>query len=66
MEQLPKAKHVFTHIEWHMTGYAFKARNTPENVQFFGSEDMNALTIPSAFRVYREEWARLTEEMNDF
>ena len=66
MEQLPKAKHVFTHIEWHMTGYAFKARNTPENLQFFGSEDMNALTIPSAFRVYREEWARLTEEMDDF
>ena len=30
IEKLPDAKHVFTHLEWHMTGYAVRVAGFPE------------------------------------
>ena len=65
VKKLPSAKHVFTHLEWHMTGYLFKTENAPDDMRFVDGEDMNALTFPSAIRVYREEAMKYTEENND-
>ena len=62
IEPLAKAKHIFSHIEWHMVGYKLKL-NELTNVQklwddslFFASKDevMNVYTLPTAFDTYRK------------
>ncbi len=59
IEQLDDAKHIFTHIEWHMIAYA--VRITPEFDGFHGqsgmllvrNDDLHAnYAIPSAFSAY--------------
>ncbi len=55
---LGDAKHVFTHLEWHMTGYEILldgSENPPlENYFFAASADLDTLyAIPSAYRAYR-------------
>lgn len=50
---LASAKHIFTHIEWHMTGYLVK---TPEKAASFtwctADELRETYALPSAFRAY--------------
>ncbi|MGI6174206.1 MAG: A/G-specific adenine glycosylase [Christensenellales bacterium] len=52
-KRLTDAKHIFTHVEWHMTGYLFCATETG-NLPFYTKEEAQHLAIPSAFRAYRE------------
>ena len=57
MGTLPKAKHVFSHVEWHMTADVYRmAEDTPapEGCAWVGRQDMDAYALPSAFRAYRE------------
>ena len=52
---LPDARHLFTHVEWHLRGYAFDANDVkplPENLVW--ASDCTPFAIPSAYRVYRE------------
>ncbi len=52
---LPPAKHIFTHVEWHMQGFAAKLSGIPENCGFTwasASELKRAYPLPSAYRSY--------------
>ena len=52
MERLPDAKHVFTHLEWHMQAYLVTV--TDGNVHpFYKKEELSHLPLPGAFAAYR-------------
>lgn len=55
---LGEAKHVFSHVEWHMTGYAVQVEEVPEsrNGIFFVevSELSRQYAVPAAFARYME------------
>ena len=65
IKKLPAAKHIFSHREWHMTGWQvladeweeFESGSPKEHELFLASADELDATysIPSAFRKYREE-----------
>ena len=47
------AKHIFTHIEWHMTGYLAEAASPAAGFIWCTGEDLaQSHALPSAFRVY--------------
>ena len=49
------AVHIFTHIEWHMTGYAAECLTPSENFVWKSTEEiLGEYAIPSAFRAYTE------------
>ena len=51
------AKHVFSHVEWHMTGYTLEVSGEgPEGFVWVDTLDDRA--IPSAFARYAEEARR--------
>ena len=56
IEQLPAAKHIFTHIEWHMIGYRLHLSgisNIPEGMVSASNEDFEVkYPLPSAFSSY--------------
>ena len=50
---LRPAKHVFTHVEWHMTGYYIELANRPEELTFVSPSALRAeYALPSAFRAF--------------
>lgn len=52
---LPRAKHIFTHIEWHMTGYLVLVSDCIQaSPLVFVSKDQieNEYTLPTAFAAY--------------
>ena len=57
LTSLPSAKHIFSHIEWHMTGYAVTITlpsSPPEDWAFVTLEDLDErYAIPSAYSAYR-------------
>ena len=59
MTPLPAAKHLFSHIEWRMIGYAVEASAIPAAVEdwFFAAVDEldGIYAIPSAYSAYRGE-----------
>lgn len=63
IQKLEDAKHIFSHIEWQMTGFAIRVEeqefegDTEENEQFLFVDAENAkerYAIPSAFAAYAE------------
>ena len=57
LEVLPPSKHLFTHIEWRMSGWQISVAGTPcapENCVWIPPQDMNSVAIPSAFRAYKQ------------
>ena len=51
--QLPDAKHIFTHIEWHMCGYEVRVREEiPSFVWADVGEIRDIYSIPSAFKAF--------------
>ena len=55
------AKHIFSHVEWHMTGYTLEAAGKgPEDFTWVDSLDQHA--VPAAFARYREEAERALRE----
>lgn len=62
VEELPKAKHIFSHIEWHMTGYRIRLNHLPTGKElgddsiFFASREevMHVYTLPTALEAYRK------------
>ena len=56
-----EAKHVFTHVEWHMTGYLLTVSGKAEPFTWVDREALEALAVPSAFAKYLEEARRALE-----
>ena len=56
------AKHIFTHVEWHMTGYVLEVSGAgPEDFFWADGPALDALAVPSAFsRFVREARAALS------
>lgn len=55
LEPLQKTKHIFTHVEWHMTGYLVHALacNLEDLVWASPAEIRQRYTLPSAFKAYK-------------
>ena len=58
-QELPEAKHIFSHIEWHMTGYEVTVdeleKTNEEGFLFIHPEQIKKeYSIPSAFEKYTE------------
>ena len=58
------AKHIFTHVEWHMTGYTLRVRGDgPADFRWVDAEELEHYAVPSAFARYSGEAAeRLKQE----
>ena len=57
LKKLGSAKHIFSHIEWHMEGYAVQldelSENQAEGILFVHPEQVEEeYPIPSAFEAY--------------
>ena len=55
IENIGKSKHLFTHIEWNMTGYAVRCAKIPSksDLIFLQKEDLfSQYAIPTAYRRY--------------
>jgi len=60
VKELPAAKHIFSHVEWHMTGYAVQVdeleKTNKKEFLFVSPEELqNVYPIPSAFEKYMPE-----------
>lgn len=56
-EKLPPTKHIFTHLEWHMTGYHVKLKEIPNfigGVWASREQIQTEYSLPAAFRHYDE------------
>ena len=53
-ERLPDAKHVFTHLVWHMQGWRATCDAAPEGYTPVDVGELSKLAFPSALRIYRE------------
>lgn len=78
IQQIMRAKHIFSHIEWHMIGYEIELKEPSYSLKNYGMEleeerfsfkDIKELeenySIPNAFAVYKEylkKWLQLGEE----
>ena len=61
-------KHIFTHVEWHMTGYVLEVSGTgPEDFFWADGPALDTLAVPSAFsRFVREARAALSgQDLSD-
>jgi A/G-specific adenine glycosylase len=57
------AKHIFTHVEWHMTGYTLEvAGEGPEEFFWADLEELRSRAVPSAFARYYGEAEKELEE----
>lgn len=62
VEELTTAKHIFSHIEWHMIGYYIRLKKLPtkeqlkdDSILFASREEIkNIYTLPTAFEAYRK------------
>ena len=61
---LPDAKHIFTHLEWHMRAYEIKVAEIQhildEHYYLVNKKELQSLAIPSAFRKYTD-WYSLRD-----
>ena len=56
------AKHIFTHIEWHMTGYVVSVFGEgSDELLWVNRELFSQLALPSAFAKYTQEAKRILE-----
>ncbi len=56
---LPAAKHIFTHIEWRMTGFLVKAYESTgaEGITWASPEQLREqMALPTAFKAYRRQY----------
>lgn len=61
LQVLPPARHIFTHIEWHMTGYALSIAHQPEQEWLWvDTHGQQEVAVPSAFSKYLHFAKRLS------
>ncbi|MBO4881052.1 MAG: A/G-specific adenine glycosylase [Firmicutes bacterium] len=57
---LGKSKHIFTHIEWHMTGYLVECKkDSPDYLWVLKDEAEAEYSIPTAFKFYKKQLQNL-------
>lgn len=56
------AKHVFTHVEWYMTGYLLEVKGPGTGLTWADRTELEALAVPSAFGRFLEEARRVLGE----
>ena len=57
---LGKAKHIFTHIEWHMTGYLVECKKDSPDYLWVSKDEAEAdYSIPTAFKFYKKQLQNL-------
>ena len=57
------AKHIFTHVEWHMTGYVLEVSGADgEDFSWMDKEELRDHAVPSAFARYYAQAAAALEE----
>ena len=56
------AKHIFTHVEWHMTGYTLSVREAGGGFRWVDAAELEEVALPSAFARYRRQAAELLGE----
>ncbi len=55
LESLGEAKHIFSHVEWHMTGYLVRLRELQVGYEWHTAEEINeSFALPAAFSAYRK------------
>lgn len=55
MEPCGQTKHIFTHVEWHMTGYRIRCLTESAQFEWKTAEEIaSGVAIPGAFRFYRK------------
>lgn len=53
---LPTAKHIFTHIEWHMIGYRVTCRGTGDGLLWLTPQEVrDRYALPTAFRAFESQ-----------
>lgn len=52
IQLLPKAKHIFSHLEWHMIGYMIEVAEKKEGLWVKKEELFQNYSLPSAFQTY--------------
>ena len=63
-EPLADAKHIFTHLEWHMRAWAAEADTAPPDFVWADREELaQVYTLPSAFRAYFAEIEKRMEKL---
>lgn len=49
-------KHIFTHVEWHMTGYYIRCRRAAEPFTWAGPQQLEGeIALPTAFAIFKDE-----------
>ncbi len=57
IEELGKAKHIFSHVEWHMTGYYLKLAEMLNEYEWKSVEEIKQeIAIPTAFSAYTKKF----------
>ena len=54
VKKLPDAKHIFSHVEWHMHGYLVEVDTMDDGIWVNSQQLEETYAIPTAFKVYRE------------
>ena len=55
-EKLPEAKHIFSHVEWHMNGYLVQTDQIPGQYLAVERQELqNRYAIPNAFQAYYQK-----------
>ena len=57
------ARHIFTHVEWEMTGYVLQVRGPgPADFIWVDAKAFSTRAVPSAFARYRTEAERILQQ----
>lgn len=63
LEKLPEAKHIFTHVEWHMTGWAGEVEAPALGFTWASRAELEKdLPLPYAFKAFFPEMERRIKE----
>ena len=57
-----ESRHIFTHVEWHMTGYLVEVRGEGAGLTWADRAELSALAVPSAFSRFLEAVQAALEE----
>lgn len=64
LERLPQAKHIFTHVEWRMTGWLAAVPGIPDGCGFLAAdreELLQTYTLPSAFKAFLNRYLSIAD-----
>ena len=61
IHRLPDSRHIFTHLEWHMTAWEIKTASLdtllPDDFMLVNKKELASFAVPSAFHTYTEYYS---------